>query len=141
LAQCKECSDKKGFCNVHLEIGNGVLTTNNIPIGDGRGYETLEITGSCCTKIGYEYPAFKQEKCIVIYLDGLEVKADSATKFYRADTSMYIPPKYEGIMDQWGVSTITLEARMPTVAPNWYIQKVVRKNKKEIKLSDIIQYK
>jgi len=85
----------------------------------------------------YKTPVFKEEKCIVIYLDVLKVKADSCTKFYKADKNKvvhhYPAPNKDG--------TVYAVIYADTYEHDWYVFKVIRKNKKEIPLKDIIQYK
>jgi hypothetical protein len=124
-----------------IAIGRSAFgASTNFLIGNTAGMKIT--TGTSCVKLGYDYPAFKEEKCIVIYLDGLEVKADSCTKIYKADTTTYEYHNPNTSFDIGnGLSATTCIGYIPQVVPDWYVFKVIRKNKKEIALKDIIQYK
>jgi hypothetical protein len=91
---------------------------------------------------GYNYPVFKKEKCIVIYLDGLQVKADSCTKIYKADTTTieYSNPNRTP-SNKDGIYATTLMASIPIIVPDWYLYKIIKKDKKEVQVKDVIQFK
>lgn len=78
----------------------------------------------------YEAPIFDTSKAIVIYLDGLNVKADSCFVYKTATEYTQIP-----------CPSNVMGCLVYHTGPAWDIIKVVGYSKKTIDLKSIIQYK
>jgi hypothetical protein len=109
----------------------------------GNTFNNRSSTGSSSIIIGeyarivYSQPKYDTVKCIAIYLDNLQVKADSCIKVSMATEGRY-EYKNEGC-NMAGCVAIHYGENIEV--PDFKVVAVIRKNRKEIVLKDIIQYK